>query len=249
MGYGLGRESIENTVIIRTVVLASADAHFRARLRQQLAAMRWQVREAAGGAEAMAQLEAQGAEAMVLDTVLPDLEVGEFARQMRSRHPVMELLQVDAGADEVGARSPRRNELLHAMRQAQQDVGGSASEIALVELHQSSVAKRFTPTVERARVALEVTPLPRSRSTALSTMTGYPSSTQQEAKGVLRPRIAPLPEMVGESPDMLELARMVRLVAPRSTTVLIEGDTGTGKELVATAVHRLALARAKRSWC
>jgi len=38
---------------------------------------------------------------------------------------------------------------------------------------------------------------------------------------------------------------MVRLVAPRSTTVLIEGDTGTGKELVAKAVHGLSLRAGK----
>ena len=50
----------------------------------------------------------------------------------------------------------------------------------------------------------------------------------------------PLPEMVGESPLMLELARLVRLVAPRTSTVLIEGETGTGKELVARAVHQLS---------
>jgi transcriptional regulator with GAF, ATPase, and Fis domain len=50
----------------------------------------------------------------------------------------------------------------------------------------------------------------------------------------------PLPDMVGSSPGMRELARMVRLVAPRSTTVLIEGATGTGKELIAKAVHRLS---------
>ncbi len=49
-----------------------------------------------------------------------------------------------------------------------------------------------------------------------------------------------LPEMVGESEVMLELARMIRLVAPRSATVLIEGETGTGKEVVAKAVHRLS---------
>ena len=52
-------QSIESKAAMRTVVLASADAHFRARLRQQLTAMRWQVREAAGGAEAMAQLESE----------------------------------------------------------------------------------------------------------------------------------------------------------------------------------------------
>ena len=50
----------------------------------------------------------------------------------------------------------------------------------------------------------------------------------------------PLPEMVGESQQMLELARLIRLVAPRLTTVLIEGETGTGKELVAHAVHQLS---------
>ena len=41
---------------------------------------------------------------------------------------------------------------------------------------------------------------------------------------------------------MRELARLIRLVAPRSTTVLIEGETGTGKEVVAQALHRLSRA-------
>jgi transcriptional regulator with GAF, ATPase, and Fis domain len=71
------------------------------------------------------------------------------------------------------------------------------------------------------------------------------ASVPGDARIAVRPRVAPLPEMVGESPDMLELARMVRLVAPRSTTVLIEGDTGTGKELVAKAVHRLSTRASK----
>jgi len=95
------------------------------------------VREAGGGAEAIEQLEAESVEAMVLDSVLPDLEVGEFAAQMRGMYPVMDLLRVDEGADEGGARSPRRNELLHALRQAQMDVcGDDAGENgrAVVEL-------------------------------------------------------------------------------------------------------------------
>ena len=60
MGYGLGRASVETKAALRTVVLASADMYFRERLRRELAAMRWQVREAGGGAEAMEQLEAGG---------------------------------------------------------------------------------------------------------------------------------------------------------------------------------------------
>lgn len=53
--------------------------------------------------------------------------------------------------------------------------------------------------------------------------------------------------MVGESEPMREMARMIRLVAPRSVAVLIEGETGTGKELVAKAVHGLS-ARADKAF-
>ena len=44
---------------------------------------------------------------------------------------------------------------------------------------------------------------------------------------------------------MQRVYRMVRLVAARSTTVLIAGATGTGKELVARALHALSPRSAK----
>lgn len=46
----------------RTAVLASADLSFRQRVRDALTGLRWQVREAAGGAEALAHLDAAPAE-------------------------------------------------------------------------------------------------------------------------------------------------------------------------------------------
>ncbi|HVO57190.1 MAG TPA: sigma-54 dependent transcriptional regulator [Dongiaceae bacterium] len=54
----------------------------------------------------------------------------------------------------------------------------------------------------------------------------------------------PLPGMIGRSRAIRETYRLVRLVAPRDTTVLLTGETGTGKELAAQAVHELS-ARAK----
>jgi len=112
---------------IRTVVLASADAALRTRLRTSLVSLRWQVREAAGGAEALAQLEESRAEALLLDSWLPDLDITEFYGQARLLDPSMDLLRVDGGAESGGARSPRRNELLHALREAQAAVGTSES--------------------------------------------------------------------------------------------------------------------------
>jgi DNA-binding NtrC family response regulator len=55
----------------------------------------------------------------------------------------------------------------------------------------------------------------------------------------------PLPGMIGASDAMQRVYRMVGLVAARTTTVLIAGATGTGKELVARALHSLSPRAAK----
>lgn len=52
--------------------------------------------------------------------------------------------------------------------------------------------------------------------------------------------------MVGQSPCMLQVFAKIRRIAPHFRTVLITGATGTGKELVARALHRLSPASANR---
>ena len=44
--------------------------------------------------------------------------------------------------------------------------------------------------------------------------------------------------IVGHSPNLVEVLDKVRLVAPSKATVLLEGETGTGKELIAQAIHQ-----------
>lgn len=50
--------------------------------------------------------------------------------------------------------------------------------------------------------------------------------------------------MVGESTAFLSMIRLIRRVSASDATVLIEGETGTGKELAARAVHYLGARRA-----
>ena len=49
-----------------------------------------------------------------------------------------------------------------------------------------------------------------------------------------------LGDLVGESPCMQEIFSMIRQVAPTTASVLISGESGSGKELVARAIHALS---------
>lgn len=47
-------------------------------------------------------------------------------------------------------------------------------------------------------------------------------------------------EIVGESAELRKVLQQIETVAPTDATVLIQGETGTGKELLARAIHRLS---------
>ena len=52
-----------------------------------------------------------------------------------------------------------------------------------------------------------------------------------------------LDEIIGQSPAILEVLRQIDAVAPTDSTALITGETGTGKELVARAIHERSFRR------
>jgi two-component system, NtrC family, response regulator PilR len=52
-------------------------------------------------------------------------------------------------------------------------------------------------------------------------------------------------ELIGQSQEMTNICRLIQKVAPTNTTILIMGETGTGKETVARAIHSNSLRRDK----
>ena len=231
-----------NIAFDRTVLLASADESLRQRLRNSLSGLRWDVREARGGAETIAQLEGRPTEALLLDHWLPDLEVMELAEQIGALYPEMELLRIDGDPIAGGTRSPRRHELLHALResmgsQRRESFTPEASVPTRSDL--TAIRVRASSVVEASESVLPSRPLHAEKPQAIE-----PARRYNRTPVVVQSPVA-IDGLIGESAIILDLARTIRLVAPRTATVLIEGETGTGKEVVAQAVHRLSPRSAK----
>src|SRR6266705_1403666 len=60
------------------------------------------------------------------------------------------------------------------------------------------------------------------------------------AHAAKEPLDAPLPGVVGDSPAMRAVYRLTRLVASSRASVLLVGETGTGKEVIARNIHKLS---------
>lgn len=232
---------------MRTAVVASADRSFRQRLAEILTGLRWQVREAESGAEAWGEVEAVAPEAIIVDSWLPDLDLAEFLSDFRDRFPQVDMVSASGSTEQESPRGPYRQELLHALR-CSQDTDTAAwntapvmSKASLTETPAQSSpwpVPAFSTAQPIAR-PLDILAVPMHSPTAATRPSSvdprYDQTRQADHRAVER-----LPELIGNAPCMLEVSRRVRLVAPRMTPVLIEGPTGSGKELVAEALHRLS---------
>jgi DNA-binding NtrC family response regulator len=236
-----------NRIRPRTAVIASADRSFRQRLSEILTGLRWQVREAEGGAQAWAEAEAAAPEAIIVDSWLPDLDLAEFLKDFRGTFPLVDLVTAGNSSTEESPRGPYRQELLYALRRTQDtDTAAWNSAPALNSSNPvlSGLGSDSWPIAAPAHALLSA-PAPKSAltgrvSTPMGPVMAASARSETSNRGNDAAGSGRLPELIGTAPCMLEISRRVRLVAPRSTPVLIEGPTGSGKELVAEALHRLS---------
>src|SRR5215470_16205056 len=101
------------------------------------------------------------------------------------------------------------------------------------------------PTYLQSRTA-DLPPAPQETYSGMNLSSKHPQRSPLVACGQLKVR-AGFDEIVGESPALKTALDLLSIVAPTDSTVLILGETGTGKELVACAVHKLS-SRSEKSF-
>jgi formate hydrogenlyase transcriptional activator len=75
---------------------------------------------------------------------------------------------------------------------------------------------------------------PRSCASSRQPQSSYAWSQPEQDKG------GKFGEIIGDSPALVTALNLVSLVAPTDSSVMIQGETGTGKELIARAIHNLS---------
>ncbi|MEJ2091342.1 MAG: sigma-54 dependent transcriptional regulator [Syntrophobacterales bacterium] len=81
---------------------------------------------------------------------------------------------------------------------------------------------------------------PHADKVLLSVRNALEMARLSEENRRLRQQAAPVREIIGQSEAIQQVREKLRLVAPTSASVLITGENGTGKELVARALHYLS---------
>jgi transcriptional regulator with GAF, ATPase, and Fis domain len=193
------------------ILVASADPIFRDRVKRNPVYADAMSEEAVGGAHALAKLLQWPCDGVLLDRNLPDLDAQEVADQIRKQYPEMQVELMDPAA--MAKEEAKAEEAVTAGAEEGGEIEAEAGEEARADIHVGSECA--------ATEGTEPEPASNERGEAVR-------------------EVEPLPGMIGSSRAMEQVYRLVQMVANRDTTVLVTGETGTGKELVAGAVHSLS---------
>ena len=184
---------------ITGVLLVSPNSRLRVQLREKLRQPRWNLTEAAGGAEALECLHEMVSEILLLDPLLLDLESTEFSTMVREQFPNVQILTVNSHTGQLvlGASSP------------------------------TALSAQLTEVLYCAGIAPSHATSPVQLRRAPAGIDG-----QSGMRGIRG--------MVGDTAPMQRVYELTNMVARRDTTVLVTGESGTGKDLVAQAIHLIS---------
>jgi DNA-binding NtrC family response regulator len=218
------------------VLVASPSPVVRQRVLESLRSPARRFEQAAGGAEALGHLESGFWQVLFLDRRLPDLDAEELSQTVRQRFPGIEVVLLDTESDEDSSARAANQSPLQETWPAVEDSSGDGGTDALLRLG-SETAAGAARDVGEYYDDEHYNHEPHNGERYKDEHYNHERSILPAMHSVLE---EPLPGMIGNSRMMQPVYRLARLLAPRTTAVLITGATGSGKEVVARAIHQLS---------
>ena len=197
----------------------------------------YRVRVAPDGESALEQLQYSPPDLVLLDVMMPGIDGFETCRPLRQlpnlqKIPVIFMTALSDAQDKVRAFAAGADDYVTKPFQYEEVLARVRVHLTRRELE--CKLAHLNRDLE-ARVAARTAEL----KSALEEVEALKSRLQQENR-YLKQEISEagnLGEIIGSSPAMQAALRKVAAVAPTDSTVLIHGETGTGKELFARALH------------
>ena len=189
-------------------ILVIDDEHFILELmRMRLSKWGYTVETASSGQEGLDLLKERPVEIVVTDLMMPGLSGAEVVKQVKARHPETEVLVITAYG---------------TVESAVEVMKAGAYDFFLKPLN--------FPHIKITLKKIEETLALRSENASLA-------ARYQELQGLLEDRYVSFSGMIGRCPALQKIFQLVRTIQDVDSSVLITGETGTGKEQLARTIH------------
>src|SRR5467141_3630927 len=182
------------------------------------------------GAAALDRIAARDYDAIVTDIKMPGMDGLELLAEIRTRRPDTPTLMITGHGE--------HDLVVHALR-------GGAYDFIQKPIDRDYFVASLRRAIERRALSRRVKEQQLALERHLSELEAIVEERTRELRQKNQVIDSPLRLLLGPSAQMEKIVHQIRQVADSPLTVLVEGETGTGKELVARAIHYLSSRRDK----
>ncbi len=182
------------------------------------------------GAAALDRIAARDYDAIVTDVKMPGMDGLELLAEIRTTRPDTPTLVITGHGE--------HDLVVHALR-------AGAYDFIQKPIDRDYFVASLRRAIEMRALSRRVKEQQLARERHLNELEAIVEERTRELRQTNQVIDSPLRLLLGPSAQMEKIVHQIRQVADSPLTVLVEGETGTGKELVARAVHQLSARREK----